>query len=296
MDLQEELRCLERLGLLRTLLTDRTTRLPIIWGTDEYADLGLRFSRDAAVTPEALLQSGFELCPEAERNGTWDQTAAFAKAKSMAVSIASDWFGREDAFDSLSIPFSGTPGRTWEDYIRSRQIQPDCGEGTCLATRLSPETGIDAPVRRRTGLLDLKLQVCNERVPTPGLWKRQAMNSLRSVYGFEYRGDSLLIARLNLLATLRDFKLNRWGQDLDLREYQTAAEVISWNLWQMDRATCCPPSSISSADQISIFGFQTEDEPGTGSCRIRLWSGSKWKTAAYSVLADEGLTVFDRIV
>ena len=87
---------------------------------------------------------------------------------------------------------------------------------------------------QRIGMLDRKLRVVNENADTYNDWCCWTLNAYRSTYGYEYQGDNLLIARINLLETFRDNKLLRWNVEPTDDELQQVANIISWNVWQMD--------------------------------------------------------------
>jgi type II restriction enzyme len=59
-------------------------------------------------------------------------------------------------------------------------------------------TGAALPVAERVGFLDRKLRVVTEKTRTRGEWSKQALAALGASYGFEYQGDNLLIARINV--------------------------------------------------------------------------------------------------
>lgn len=56
----------------------------------------------------------------------------------------------------------------------------------------------------------------------------------QSSYGFEWNGDSLLLARENLLLTYRDFYFEKWQCEPSVDELIQIATIISYNLFQMD--------------------------------------------------------------
>lgn len=53
-------------------------------------------------------------------------------------------------------------------------------------------------------------------------------------YGYEYQGDNLLIARVNLLLTFIEYYADRWGYEPDIKLIHLIANKIAWNIWQMD--------------------------------------------------------------
>ena len=65
-------------------------------------------------------------------------------------------------------------------------------------------------------------------------WFKWVLQAYQSVYGYEFLGDSLLIARINLLITFVDYMQDRWGRTPTDAELRKIVNVIVWNLWQMD--------------------------------------------------------------
>ena len=90
-----------------------------------------------------------------------------------------------------------------------------------------------------------------------------ALAALKSTYGYEYQGDNLLIARINVLETITEHLSDRWGEGLSQEEMDEIAWVVSWNFWQMDGLTCSPPTNAEDAIVQSILpGFEApEPEP-----------------------------------
>ena len=50
-------------------------------------------------------------------------------------------------------------------------------------------------------MLDRKLRVVNENVDNEKEWLKWTKKAFESVYGFEYQGDNLFFARVNLVIT-----------------------------------------------------------------------------------------------
>lgn len=73
-------------------------------------------------------------------------------------------------------------------------------------------------------------------------WLQYAEIALKASYGYEWQGDNLLIARENVLQTVDDFykdfcknKLkHKTIKGLDDEQLEYLADIISWNIWQMD--------------------------------------------------------------
>ena len=79
-----------------------------------------------------------------------------------------------------------------------------------------------------------------------------ALDVLKNIYGYELQGDSLLIARAKILQTFVDFAEKSFGK-LYITELHEVAEIISWNIWQMDGSTDAPPFSEKFSLQANLF-------------------------------------------
>ena len=123
------------------------------------------------------------------------------------------WFERENVFNvpdgetwhKTQEPITFPEGKTWRDYVRMKVLEITCGEAPFLASRYDTVTGKWIDVNSRVGLLDRKLRVINENVSDEDDWIKYAFEAYQSTYGFEWQGDSLLIARENLLFTFIDY-------------------------------------------------------------------------------------------
>ena len=91
----------------------------------------------------------------------------------------------------------------WRRYVDTRILEITCGEAPFIVSRYDAATGKLIPVKERIGLLDRKLRVVNENAADEEEWMKWAVRAYESVYGYEYQGDSLAIARANLLIAAR---------------------------------------------------------------------------------------------
>ena len=103
-----------------------------------------------------------------------------------------------------------------------------------MATRYDMETGEIVPLNERVGFVDRKLKRINEEVVDKAEWQRLVVEAYKSSYGFEWNGDSLLLARENLLYTYRDYYFAKWLEEPLYGLFEDIAEVISYNVFQMD--------------------------------------------------------------
>ena len=249
---------------LELLLMDKTTGRPIIWATDTYQERGPGFSDKDPMSAALLLRCPDVIRPRIEKSLAARQARTKKKAEvftpawivnKMNNVCDEDWFGRKDVFNREEgrawIPSEEPvkfpdPGRRkiplWQRYIDSRRLEITCGEAPYLASRYDVATGEPIlPLRARMGQLDRKLRVVNENTETEEAWVFWALRALEACCGYEYQGDNLLIARINLFLTLREYYRERWHHEPDSGFLRKAAGRISWNLWQMDGLTDTVP-------------------------------------------------------
>ena len=133
----------------------------------------------------------------------------------------------------------------------------------------------------RVGILDRKLRIVNENTETKDEWINWATEAVKSTYGYEYQGDSLLLARINVLLTFVEYYERRFDEDVEKRVLNKLANIISWNLWQMDGLTDTVPfkAQDSEDNQISIFDIldieEKEEEKEPVFCRIYDWKTNR---------------------
>ena len=244
----------KREELLRVLLRDHTTGQNIFWATDSYSHLGNGYHCDAPITPDAI-ETGV-IKPREEKPRELQQQRSREMAEVFTPSwicnkqnnlIDNAWFGRENVFNSEIDPTDGShtwipterkiefpEGKTWRDYVTETRLEITCGEAPYLVSRYDAATGTPIPVEMRVGLLDRKLRVVGENTRKSGEWLAAAKAALRSVYGFEWQGDNLVIARANILSTVIDHYRAKFSRNIPPQSLPGMAYIISWNIWQMD--------------------------------------------------------------
>ena len=132
-----------------------------------------------------------------------------------------------------------------------------CGEAPYITSRYDTTTGEFIPVEKRIGLLDRKLRVINENVHSSGEWLTAAQEAYKSIYGFEWQGDNLLLAREAMLYTFienYELKFNKLPLTVSIKYI---AYIISWNIWQMDGLKGVIPNSCKDIVETSLFGDET---------------------------------------
>lgn len=272
--------------ILKTLLRDRTTGRNIIWADNEYEALGDGYMGDDEITVEKItgMNSGVikpRIAKEQERQSQRTKSRAEVFTPSwlcnqMNNDLDEAWFGRRDVFNTEvvadddvktwmataePVTFPKSKGRGWHAYVEAPRLEITCGEAPFVCSRYDTVTGDELPVGERVGFLDRKLRIVTEKAKTRKEWGCRALDALRATYGFEYQGDNLLIARINVLETFAEHFRDRWGSDPERDELEQAAWIVSWNFWQMNGFTDAVPTNKMGAEVASTLGTFEEPEP-----------------------------------
>lgn len=278
-------------GLVGRLLQDKTTRKNIIFASESYSDCGTGYKDHSQMTEDVLL--GFDSCDIQPRvykavseqaRRTRKRAEVFTPAwvvNLMNNHCDAEWFGRTDVFNHqdgheweiITDPIIFPEGKDWKQYVDSRRLEITCGEAPYIVSRYDASTGELIPIERRIGILDRKLRVVNENAADEAEWLEWAFRAFQSVYGYEYQGDNLLIARMNLLYTLADYIEAMWHRQAARKELEKFLNVICWNFWQMDGLKDTPPYGIPSDEivQLSMFGDRETVDNEIVYCKIHDW-------------------------
>ena len=260
-----------------TLLKDRTTGRNIIWADDEYEALGDGYMGDDEITVDKItgLSSGVvkpRIAKEQEHQSKRTKTRAEVFTPSwlcnrMNNDIDATWFGKRDVFNvedgatwrsnPEQIAFPKKKGRGWHAYVESPRLEITCGEAPFVCSRYDTVTGDVLPVPERIGFLDRKLRIVSEKTKSRGEWVRWALAALKASYGFEYQGDNLLLARINVFETFCEHLRERWGAGISDEELDQASWIVSWNFWQMNGFTCAVPTNkMDVVVQSVLFDYE----------------------------------------
>ena len=268
--------------ILEILLRDRTTGRNIFWATDNYAELGDEFRYDSEIMPALITgKYGRVIRPRVQK----DKELQTARVRDMAEVftpswicnvqnnlVDNAWFGYDGAFNKevnspdgshswepTLEPVKFPKGKTWKDYVKSTRLEITCGEAPYITSRYDTTTGEFIPVERRIGLLDRKLRVINENVHQAGEWLKAAREAYRSIYAYEWQGDSLLLAREAMLYTfLENYKL-KFGKNPNKESIRFIAYIVSWNIWQMDGLKFVVPRSCRETVDVQPSLFAEDD-------------------------------------
>lgn len=284
--------------VLDMLLQDKTTKKNIIWATDTYAEFGEEFTDKVQLDANAILRRTDLIRPriqksqEAQAQRTRKKAEVFTPTwlcNQMNNYCDKDWFGRSGVFNTENADHTWTVSegkveflkkKKWQHYVDSRRLEITCGEAPYLVSRYDVSTGeLIVPPMRRIGMLDRKLRIVNENTDTYDDWLKWVIRAFEACYGYEYQGDNVLIARINLLLTFTDYYEERWERRPDDKLLRQMANKIAWNIWQMDGLKDTVPlgKPYEEFRQITLFdlfgdmGDEKNDEPEAVPCRIFDW-------------------------
>jgi hypothetical protein len=248
----------DRARVLNLLLVDRTTSRNIIWANDNYKEYNkVLYAPTAEITPQLITGNRSHLImPRALKTADIQKH----RTKTKAEVFTPTWIVKKqnDAAD--------TDYKTddLETYTRRKWLELCCGEAPYMATRYDMITGKTVPIAERVGFVDRKLARINAEVNGKVEWLQLARLAFQASYGFEWNGDSLLLARENLLATFQDYYLQKWCEMPAYEALLDIAEIITYNVFQMDGLTYTIPLSekkeMVAPKQLSLFDFDEQKE------------------------------------
>lgn len=269
--------------ILGILLRDQTTQKNIFWATDNYEHFGDSYRFNSEILPELITgEKGNVIMPRVHK----DKILQLSRSKEMAEVftpswicnaqnnlVDNSWFGKDDVFNKEILLKNGTKswettkekivfpkGKTWQDYVRDTRLEISCGEAPYLVSRYDTTTGEFIKIENRIGILDRKLRVVNENLDSINEWLKAVETAYKNTYGFEWQGDSLLLAREALLITFIENFTHKFETEPTLKTIQNIAQIISWNIWQMDGLKGVIPKSCKDETiEIPDF-FETRTE------------------------------------
>lgn len=321
-------------AVLDTLLKDKSTGKNIIWATDPPEELQTVMYEPVTdrsqITTQQLGLTHYEVVlprmmkqTDTQQQRTRKKGEVFSPAwvcNKMNNALDADWFrglGAEESAGQFTVElpqgwqtvetpvqFPICKGRTpaWVQYVQSRRLEVTCGEAPFLASRYDAATGEMIPVARRIGILDRKLRVVSENAATEDEWRKYATHAVQSTYGYEYQGDNLLLARVNLLLTYAEHLQARWQRKPTKEELQPIANIVSWNVWQMDGLHLSVPGGKPQpeAEQLDLFSMFGAAEPQlpTVSCKVKNWrKGSHGTTQNFETIQEGSTSMkFDYVI
>src|SRR5699024_6636942 len=246
-------------AILDTLLIDRTTsttrtKKNIIWANENYIQYGFKeYAATSQMKPNLVTGNrGQLIMPRALKSRDLQKERTKSKAEvftpTWIVKKQNDEVDKDYQDDDL------------ETYVNRTWLEITCGEAPYMASRYDMETGEIIPFTERVGFVDRKLKRINAEVEDKAEWQRLVEEAFKSSYGFEWSGDSLLLARENLLYTYRDYYYAKWLEEPLYGLFEDIAEIISYNVFQMDGLKYIIPLSEKKEkvinQQLSLWDYK----------------------------------------
>ncbi|TVW80713.1 restriction endonuclease, partial [Streptococcus pneumoniae] len=280
-NISEEQLAMESADLLKILLKDRTTKKNIVWATHSYELLGKGFAPSDRITPSRVTGTYANLIQPRSEKSKYEQKD---RTKIRAEVFTPTWLVEkqngyvEAELEALDL----------EDYIQVRWLEITCGEAPYMVTRYDTVTGEEIPLSERVGFIDRKLQRLSREVSDEATFYKLVKEAYRASYGYEYQGDSLLLARENLLAIFEDYYLAKTGTQPTLEQKKEIATIISYNVFQMDGLKKISPYSAKQgqAQQLSLFVDEQEIEEAEES-KTQIKDCKKNKMIGFERLSSE---------
>ena len=290
--------------LLSILLWDRSSGKNIIWATDNYSSRGCGYQSYDHITVEAITgYHGNIIKPRTEKSKKEQTDRIRDKAEVFTPSwicnkqnnlVDNAWFGTDFVFNEETdktwvattepIVFPTATGKTWQDYINDVRLEITCGEAPYLVSRYDTVSGYMIELSQRIGLLDRKLRVVSENTQTEKEWLKWAIKSFQNTYGYDWQGDNVLLARENLLFTFIDYYKAKFEKKPDIDILKKIAEILSWNIWQMDGLKFVIPESCKEVEegQLTLFDDELEKQPCPGCAKNDPYA----HTGVYCIIKD----------
>lgn len=249
--------------ILDLLLIDRTRSTKkniknIIWANNNYIEHSAKYYAPTAQIKPALItgKMGRLIMPRALKS----QDIQKERTRSKAEVFTPTWIVKKQN-DVAEQDYLNDDLKT---YVSRIWLELTCGEAPYMATRYNMETGELLPISEREGFMDRKLKRISSEVNNKHEWQALAVLAYQASYGFEWNGDSLLLARENLLYTYRDYYLEKWQEEPSFDNFKYIAEIISYNIFQMDGIKYIIPLSdtetVASELQPDLFGDKTPSQ------------------------------------
>ena len=249
----------------------------IIWATDDYVYLGDEYGFHQPITASTIVgDNGWIIKPRCKKSPAEQTQRIKDKAEVFTPSwvcnvqnnlVDEVWFGKKGVFNEETVDEDGMhrwvttkgeiefpEGKTWKDYVRDIRLEITCGEAPYLCSRYDTTTGEKIALEKRIGLIDRKLRIVSEHCHTSGEWLKMAQEAYKSIYGYEWQGDNLLLARESLLCAFLEYYQAKFNAMPMKKSVEFIAYIISWNVWQMDGLKMVIPDSCKDQYETNLFG------------------------------------------
>jgi hypothetical protein len=265
---------LKKDNLLEILLQDKTTSKNVLWASDSYEKMGESYLFQSEIKI-GLITGDFGILIQPRAIKSKEEQLYRTRDKAEVFTPLSIVKQMNDACHSDPITENN-----WQNYVALLKIEITCGEAPYIVSRYDPVSDSQEllTLSDRVGFLDSKLGVVSRYCDTLDDWIKWAKIAFKSSYGYEWQGDSLLIARENLLYTFIDYYEDKFKKTPCLDLQKEIAEIIVWNIFQMDGLKYVIPMSCK-IDKILVKGEETLFEKKEDYMLEKACAGCENKTA-----------------
>ncbi len=270
--------------LLINFSTNKKTKKNIIWATNQYSKHGNKYrfkSEITSVTQKRIVERNKKNKLDQSKRSK-DTAEVFTPSwmcNAQNNQVDNCWFNYENSFNkecdkswhpTKKVEFNNL---SWQKYILSTRLEVSCGEAPYIVSRYDTTTSNKIALVNRVGFLDRKLRVIKENVGTNQEdWVHWSLIAIKNVYGFEWQGDNLFLARKNILFSYIDYYFDSFKKLPPLGLLKDVAKIICWNFWQMDGLKFVTPNSCKHnikrdvEIQCTLFEEQGKEQASYDKC------------------------------
>ena len=277
--------------LLTILLKDRTTNKNIVWASPSYEGMGKPFCANQPIKKNLIIGPYDSIIqPRVEKNKRNQEI----RTRKRGEVFTPPWIVDKQ----VSIVLEEIGYISFESFIALRWLEITCGEGPYIVTRYDSISGDIIPINKRVGFLDRKLQRIVEQSTTEKEFIKWSKIAYESSYGYELQGDSLLLARENLLLSFCEYYDYKFGKLPTIKVIKQIATIISYNIFQMNGLTKQSPYSDDSMGNIQLNLFDEVNDQGQKGGRFTLvkdWN-NKVLISIDSISKGDEMMKFDVVI
>ena len=257
-------------ALLDILLIDRSRATArknhnILWATDSYKG---HISKDEINALDITGENTYLIQPRIAKSREEQKSRTRDKAEVFTPKEIVDEMNRQVDWNCGHWPATE---ENWQNYVLENRLEITCGEAPFIVGRYNAANGKKVlKLSERVGFLDRKLQTISKFAKDKNEWLDWAIKAFKASYGYEWQGDNMLLARENLLYTFIDYWNDKFPSDYINLERQVdedkmkilleVAEIISWNIFQMDGIKFVIPMSCKQKQvNYTLFGEEIID-------------------------------------
>lgn len=230
----------ENKSLLDKMLKDHSTGHNILWATDNYVNRnGGSYAENKEIHPDLILGENIDvIIPRAKK----DKLIQKERTQKSAEVFTPSWIVDKQVMAVLE----EFKDYKLDQFLETTWMEITCGEAPYMTNRYDMMSGEPIGLDDRKGFIDRKFQRLNDDITVDShrKWVNRAVKIYESSYGFEFQGDSLILARMNLLYTFIENHVERFNEKPSMYMIEKIIDIITWNIFQMDGLKYTVPYAI----------------------------------------------------